>query len=449
MNNDLGNPLSLGTAKISKLLAYYALPSVITMITSSIYNIVDSIFIGHGVGAMAISGLAVTFPLMNLMTAFGTLVGVGAAALTSIKIGQKDYNTAVKLLSNLVILNISLGLVVMVIGLAFLKPILTLFGASETLLPYAYDYMRYILYGNIITHLYFGLNSLLRSSGYPRLAMIIPLITIVLNCILDALFIFVFHLGIKGAAIATVIAQVFGLVIELIHFFNPKSFIHFKKDLFRFDMRLAGESISIGLAPFLVNAVSCIVVIFINKSLKSIGGDISIGAYGIINRITLLFVMVVLGVTQGMQPILGFNYGAKKYDRLKDTLKLGNIIATIIMTAGFILCMFFPHSIARMFTDDEQLIKISVEGVRYSSIAFPIAGIGMVVSNFFQSIGKVGQSILLSLTRQVIFLIPMLIILPPILGTVGVWLSIPISDTASSLLAFFMARKQIRKLTAV
>lgn len=214
-------------------------------------------------------------------------------------------------------------------------------------------------------------------------------------------------------------------------------------------MRLAGESISIGLAPFLVNAVSCIVVIFINKSLKSIGGDISIGAYGIINRITLLFVMVVLGVTQGMQPILGFNYGAKKYDRLKDTLKLGNIIATIIMTAGFILCMFFPHSIARMFTDDEQLIKISVEGLRYSSIAFPIAGIGMVVSNFFQSIGKVGQSILLSLTRQVIFLIPMLIILPPILGTVGVWLSIPISDTASSLLAFFMARKQIRKLTAV
>ena len=219
MNNDLGNPLSLGTAKISKLLAYYALPSVITMITSSIYNIVDSIFIGHGVGAMAISGLAVTFPLMNLMTAFGTLVGVGAAALTSIKIGQKDYNTAVKLLSNLVILNISLGLVVMVIGLAFLKPILTLFGASETLLPYAYDYMRYILYGNIITHLYFGLNSLLRSSGYPRLAMIIPLITIVLNCILDALFIFVFHLGIKGAAIATVIAMISPLT--LFAPFNP------------------------------------------------------------------------------------------------------------------------------------------------------------------------------------------------------------------------------------
>ncbi|MDR2084758.1 MAG: MATE family efflux transporter [Bacteroidales bacterium] len=447
MKEDLSNPLSLGTAKVSRLLAYYAFPAIIAMITSSLYNIVDSIFIGHGVGAMAISGLAVSFPLMNISAALGSMVGVGAASLMSIKMGQKDFASADKILGNTVILNIAIGIVQLVVFLVWLKPVLILFGAGEETLPYAYDYMKVLVIGNVVTHLYFGLIALLRSSGYPRMAMNVPIITIIFNCVMDALFIFVFKMGIFGAALATILAQVLGLAISLYHFSQKKSFVHFKKGIFKFEPRLSKEIIVIGTAPFLVNLCASLVVIFINNALKRIGGDISIGAYGIVNRFSMLFVMVVNGITQGMQPIIGYNYGAKKYDRLKSALKLGSIAATVVVCIGALLCIAFPYTIAKMFTTDPTLLEVSKQGLRITNIAFPVVGFSIVISNFFQSIGKPAQAIFLSLTRQLLFLIPLLIILPPLFeDTFGVWLSIPISDIISSVLAIILVTKQIKKM---
>ena len=447
MKENLNTPLALGTAKVSRLLAYYAFPSIIAMITASLYNIVDSIFIGHGVGAMAISGLAVSFPLMNISAALGTLVGVGASSLMSIKMGQKDYKTADKILGNTIILNIIVGTLQLIFFLIWLKPILILFGAGEETLPYAYDYMVVLVVGNIITHLYYGLLALLRSSGYPRLAMIIPIITIVLNAILDAVFIFVFKMGIFGAAFATVLAQVVGLAILTRHFMSKKSFVHFKKGIFKLDLRLAKEIVAIGTAPFLLNLCSCLVVVFINNALKDIGGDISVGAYGIVNRVSMLFVMIVFGITQGLQPIIGFNYGAKKYDRLKSAFKMGSIAATAVVCVGALVCIAFPYTMAKMFTTDPTLLEVSGRGLRITNLAFPVVGFGIVVSNFFQSIGKPVKAIFLSVTRQLVFLIPLLIFLPPMFeDTTGVWLSIPISDVISSILSVILVTDQLKKL---
>ncbi|MDL2227620.1 MATE family efflux transporter [Odoribacter sp. OttesenSCG-928-L07] len=449
MKEDLSNPLSLGTAKVSKLLMHYALPAIIAMITSSLYNIVDSIFIGHGVGAMAISGLAISFPLMNISAALGSMIGVGAASLMSIKMGQKDFASAEKILGNTVILNIFIGILQLIFFLIWLKPILILFGAGEETLPYAYDYMKVLVIGNVITHLYFGLIALLRSSGYPRMAMNVPIITIIFNCIMDALFIFVFKMGIFGAALATILAQVLGLSISVYHFSKKSSFVHFKKGIFKFEPRLSKEIIVIGTAPFLLNLCSSVVVIFINNSLKKIGGDISIGAYGIVNRFGMLFVMIINGISQGMQPIIGYNYGAKKYDRLKSVMKMGTTIATIVVCIGAFLSIVFPYSIARMFTTDPTLLEVSKQGLRITNMAFPVVGFSIVISNFFQSIGKPTQAIFLSLTRQMIFLVPLLVILPPLFdSTLGVWLSIPISDVASSILAIILVTRQMRKLDA-
>ena len=438
-------PTELGTEKISKLLKQYALPAIIAQTASSLYNMVDSIFIGHGVGPLAISGLAVTFPLMNLSTAFGTLVGMGAASLMSILLGQKNYNAANKVLGNVVSLNIILGVLFMIAALVFIDPILYFFGASENTLPYAKDYMKIILYGNIITHLYFGLNAQMRSSGFPKKAMMLTIFTVALNTILDPIFIFTFDMGIKGAAWATVIAQTASLVIVMRHFNDKSRGLHFEKGIIRLDWRIAKESLSIGFGPFLMNAAACLVTLFINQQLRRYAGDLGIGAFGICNRISFMFIMICLGLNQGMQPIAGYNFGARKYSRVKEVFWKTVGLATIATSLCFIICVLLPKTAVSIFTHDPELMEMSAKGLRTMNSMVLIIGAHIVSTNLFQCLGMVRKSIILSLSRQILFLLPLLYLLPLKWGETGVWLSYPISDVMSCVLAFTMLGTLFKK----
>jgi putative MATE family efflux protein len=406
---------------------------------------VDSIFIGHGVGPLAISGLAVTFPLMNLSTAFGTLVGMGAASLMSILLGQKNYNAANKVLGNVVSLNIILGVIFMIAALVFIDPILYFFGASENTLPYAKDYMKIILYGNIITHLYFGLNAQMRSSGFPKKAMMLTIFTVVLNTILDPIFIFTFDMGIRGAAWATVIAQTASLVIVMRHFNDKSRGLHFEKGIIRLDWRIAKESLSIGFGPFLMNAAACLVTLFINQQLRRYAGDLGIGAFGICNRISFMFIMICLGLNQGMQPIAGDNFGARKYSRVKEVFWKTVGLATIATSLCFIICVLLPKTAVSIFTHDPELMEMSAKGLRTMNSMVLIIGAHIVSTNLFQCLGMVRKSIILSLSRQILFLLPLLYLLPLKWGETGVWLSYPISDVMSCVLAFTMLGTLFKK----
>ncbi len=446
-------PTELGTESIGKLLRKYAVPAIIAMTASSLYNMVDSIFIGQGVGGLAISGLAVTFPLMNISAAFGSLVGVGASAIVSMLLGQKNYTVARRVLGNVMTMNVVLGVILMVFGLVFLDPILYFFGASANTISYAREYMIYILLGNVITHLYLGLNAVLRSAGRPKVAMWLTILTVVLNTILDPLFIFVFDMGIKGAAIATILAQTVSLVWQLKIFSDKGEVLHFEGGkIFTFDKKIARESLKIGLSPFLMNMASCFVVLLINNQLRRYGdqmgegiGDIAIGAYGIVNRILFLFVMIVMGFNQGMQPIAGYNFGAGHYDRVVKVFWQTVGWATLCTTLGFVVGTFFPEVGVRLFTNEAKMTEIASRGFTIAVATFPIVGIGMVASNFFQSIGMAGKAIFLSLSRQVLFLIPCLIVVPLFYGIEGVWLALPISDAVSSVVALVLIMGLIRK----
>ena len=440
-----GSHLALGTENIRKLLLQYAIPSVIAMTAASLYNIIDSIFIGQGVGALAISGLAITFPLMNLAAAFGSLVGVGASALMSLRLGQKDYDSANAILGNVLVLNLILGSLYTLVVLLFLDPILYFFGASHDTLPYAHDFMVIITLANPVTHMYFGLNALMRASGNPVRSMNATIFSVIINIVLAPVFIFVFHWGIKGAALATVIAQTSMMLWQLLYFTDRKRYIHIRGEKFRLQFKIVKDSMSIGLAPFLMNMTSSVIVIIINQSLIRHGGDMAVGAYGIINRIAALFVMIVLGLNQGMQPIAGYNFGARQYDRVTSVLKLTVFLASGIMTLGFLLCELFPHAVASVFTSNGELIDIAAHGLRIVMLVFPIVGFQMVASTFFQSIGMAGKAIFMSLTRQVLFLLPGLLIFPALLGVKGVWISMPVADTLASIVAVYMLTVQYRK----
>lgn len=439
------SPLDLGVKPIGNLLRQYAIPAIVAMTASSLYNMVDSIFIGHGVGPLAISGLALTFPFMNLSAAFGAMVGVGASTLISVRLGQKDYKTAQYIFGNAVSLNIILGILFSVIALVFLEPILYFFGASDATLPYAKEYMYIILIGNIITHAYLGLNAILRSVGHPRMAMNATIATVISNVILDPIFIFGLDMGIQGAAIATILAQFLSLLWQLSVFNKPKELVHFQKGIYHLSKKIVKETLGIGMSPFLMNSCACIVVILINRGLGTYGGDLAIGAYGIANRIAFLFIMVVMGLNQGMQPIAGYNYGAQNYDRVLKVLRYTLIGGTTVTTCGFLIGEFFPELCVRMFTSDPDLISRSVDGMRLMLMVFPFVGAQMVTTNFFQSIGQAHKSIFLSLTRQLLFLIPLLIILPPLWGVKGVWLAMPISDAISCVVAGTLLTVQYKK----
>ena len=438
-------PTALGTENIGKLLMQYAVPAIIAMTASSLYNMVDSIFIGHGVGTMAISGLALTFPLMNLAAAFGSLVGVGAATLISVKLGQKDYDTAQRVLGNVFVLNIRLGVAFTVIVMAFLDPILYFFGGSDETVGYARDYMYIILLGNTITHLYLGLNAVLRSSGHPQKAMYATIATVIINTILDPVFIYGFGWGIRGAAIATIVAQIISLMWQLWIFSSKEELLHFHRGIFRLKRKIVFDSLAIGMSPFLMNMAACFIVILINQGLKKYGGDLAIGAFGIVNRLVFIIVMIVMGLNQGMQPIAGYNFGAKQYERVTKTLKLTIIYATGVTTFGFIIGMLFSDTVVGIFTSDAELIELSAKGLRIVVMFFPIIGFQMVTANFFQSIGMASKAIFLSLTRQMVVLLPCLLILPRFFGAAGVWYSMPISDLLASLIAGTMLVWQFRK----
>lgn len=437
-------PTELGTEKVSKLLMQYALPAIIAQTAASLYNMIDSVFIGQGVGALAISGLATTFPFMNLSAAFGAMVGLGGATQLSVKLGQRDYESAKLILGNIVTLNIIVGALFAAVSLTFLDDILFFFGASEATLPYARSYMVVILLGNIITHLYFGINAALRASGHPRQAMIATIITVIANIILTPILIYIFNWGISGAAIATIMAQCITLVWQTRILSNPNELLHLQRGIYKLKKEVVKSILSIGMSPFFINAAACLVVIIVNKGLRSYSadGDISIAAYGISNRVAFIFVMIVLGLTQGMQPIVGYNYGAKQYKRVTEAFKLTCICASIVMILGFILNEFFPEITARAFTADEHLIESSAKAMRIMSLMMPLIGFQMVTTNFFQSVGMVKKSIFLSLTRQMLFLIPLLLLLPLFHGENGVWYSMPISDFVAAMLTTIILKIQ-------
>ena len=438
-------PLELGTEKISKLLKQYALPAIIAQIAASLYNMVDSIFIGQGVGPLAISGLAVTFPLMNLSTAFGTLVGVGASTMLSVLLGQRNYTAANKVLGNVVSLNTIIGIMFMIVALIFIDPILYFFGASENTLPYAKEYMKVILFGNVITHLYFGLNSAMRSTGNPRKAMGLTIFTVIFNAILDPIFIFVLDMGIAGAAWATVIAQAVALILIMRHFTDREREVHFEKGIFRFDMRVAKDSLAIGFGPFLMNAAACLVSLFINQQFRKYSGDLGIGAYGICNRINFMFVMICLGLNQGMQPIAGYNYGARKYSRVKEVYKRTAMFATLVTFIGFLITELFPRATVGIFTSDAELLEMSSNGIRIMNIMLPIVGFQIASSNLFQSLGMVKKSIILSLSRQLLFLLPCLYFLPMGFDAKGIWMSYPVADGIASMVTIILLSRLLKK----
>ena len=438
-------PSALGTESIGKLLMQYAVPAIIAMTASSLYNMVDSIFIGHGVGTMAISGLALTFPLMNLAAAFGSLVGVGASTLISVKLGQRDYDTAQRVLGNVFVLNMVLGVAFTIIVMLFLDPILYFFGGSDQTVGYARDYMQIILLGNAVTHLYLGLNAVLRSSGHPQKAMYATIATVVINTILDPVFIYGFGWGIRGAAVATIVAQVISLTWQFKLFSNKDELLHFHRGIFRLKRKIVFDSLAIGMSPFLMNLAACFIVIIINQGLKKYGGDLAIGAFGIVNRLVFIVVMIVMGLNQGMQPIAGYNFVAKLYGRVNKVLRLTIIYATAVTTFGFLVGMLVPDLVVGIFTSDAELTELSVTGLRITVMFFPIIGFQMVTSNFFQSIGMAGKAIFLSLTRQMLILLPCLLVLPQFFGVAGVWYSMPVSDLLASLIALVMLVCQFRK----
>lgn len=421
------------------------MPAIIAMTASSLYNMVDSIFIGHGVGKYAIAGLALTFPMMNLGAAFGALVGVGASATISMLLGQKNYEMAQKVLGNVVTLNVIIGVIYTIVFLIFLDPILYFFGASENTIGYARDFMEIILLGNIITHMYLGLNSVMRSAGLPKKAMLATIFTVIINIILAPIFIYLFGWGIRGAALATVIAQTMALAWIVRIFSNKSMVIHFKRGTYKLKRKIVQDVISIGMSPFFMNTAACLIVILINQGLQRHGGDMAIGAYGIVNRISFVFVMIVMGLNQGMQPIAGYNFGARQFDRVAGVLKLTILSATIIMSIGFIVAELFPRQLVMVFTTDEELIQQSINGMRIVFMMFPIIGFQMVTSNFFQSVGMAGKAIFLSLTRQLLFLLPCLLILPHFFQTNGIWMSMPAADALASIVSFFMLYSQIKK----
>ncbi len=448
------SPIELGTEPIGRLLLKYALPAIIAMTASSLYNNVDRIFIGQGVGPDAISGLATTFPFMNLSAAFGAMIGVGASAIISIRLGQKDYKSAQRVLGNSVVFNIIMGLLFTACTLPFLDQILMLFGASENTLPYARDYMEVIILGNLLTHLYFGMNAVLRAAGHPREAMYCTILTVVVNTILDPIFIYALHMGIRGAAIATIISQSVSLVWQFAIFCNPREALHLQRGIYRPSLRIARQILSIGASPFLMNCCACLVVLIINSQMRTYGdmlgvakgGDMAIAAYGITNSIVFFFLMTVMGFNQGMQPIVGYNWGARQNERVWRCLKITMICATIVTSVGCAICELFPEVLTHFFTNDETITMLAARGFRVSSVMLPVVGAQMVIGNFFQSIGHAGKSIFLSVTRQLLFLIPFLFVLPRFFELDGVWMALPSSDAVSCIAAFSMLWWLTRKV---
>ena len=438
--------LELGQKPVGQLLWQYALPAIVAMTASSLYNIIDRAMIGQIVGPEAIAGLGITFPFMNLSAAFGAAVGVGSSTCISVKLGQRDYDTAQHLLGNTVTLNLIIGFAFMAVCLLFLDSILLFFGASEVTLPYAREFMVVILLGNMVTHMYFGMNAVLRAAGKPRHAMWATLFTVGCNIVLVVMFVWWFRWGIRGAALATVTSQSLALCWQMWIFSDKKELLHLKRGIYRLKSQLVKNIVAIGISPFLMQTTSCVIVIFMNNQFVHYGGDMAVGAYSIANSVVMVFFMFVMGMNQGMQPIVGYNYGAEKYDRMFRCLWITIACATAILLVGWGLSMAFPRQIARIFTTDETLLTLSARGIRLDMLVFFVVGSQAVITNFFQCIGKVKVSIFLSLSRQLILLLPMAYVFPLFWDLDGVWYSMPASDFGSFAMTIPMLMWYMKRL---
>lgn len=436
----------LDKAPIGKLLFKYSLPSVVGMVVMSLYNIIDRMFIGQGVGPDAIAGLAITFPVMNISAAFGVLIGGGAGARTSIVLGQGKKRTAELILGNSLVMTLVFGTFYIGLFAIFMDEVLILFGASKTSLPYARDFMMYILPGLMFNNLTFSFCNIMRATGYPKKAMWANFIGAGLNVILAPIFIFGLKWGIKGAAIATDLSMLVSMIYVQIHFFNPKSEIHYSRGIYRLSAAILLPIIAVGAAPCIVNTAGCVINAILNNTVFKYGGDSSVAAMGIFMTFSQLAIMFVIGVCMGMQPIVGFNYGAKRFDRLKRAYWLTVGVSTLVCFLATIASVFFPKYVAMIFTTDSNLIAACEHAMPIANIAFWIAGFQIVTTNFFQSLGEATKSIFMSLSRQVIFLLPFLLILPPIFKLDGVWYSFPVSDLLAALIGMVLLIIEMRKI---
>lgn len=441
----------LGTAPVGKLLLKYSLPAVVGTVISAVYNIIDSIVIGHAIDdPNVVSGIAVTFPVMNVVTALGMLIGAGAATRVSIVMGQKDLRVAQIILGNCVQLTLIIGLLYAATFAIFMDPILRIFGASDNSLPYAREFMLWVLPGCVLMNLTFSYNNVMRASGYPAKAMYTNMIGALINVILAPLFLFGFKWGIRGAAIATDISMLITATWVMSHFFNKNNTLHFVKGTFKFNWPVIRSVLYIGMAPFLINITGSAINAIANNTLLKYGGDNAIAAVVVFNRFVTIFVFIVIGICQGMQPIIGYNYGSGRYNRLIKTFSLAAACGLITTTIGSILGATMPRTIASMFMQDSEQIQCAVNCLKITTLTFWMVGFQIVTTNLFQALGMAGKSIFLSLTRQMIFMVPLLFTLPHIWGLNGVWAAYPISDFLSVLVAIVMLvmlTKQIRRHT--
>ena len=437
----------LETESVGKLLLKFSIPAVIGMLVNALYSIVDRIFVGRGVGSLALSGVAITFPITNIIMGVGMLVGAGAAAVVSIKLGQKKEKDAEKILGNACVLTIILSSIVTILGLIFLDPLLNLFGASSETLPYAKEFATIVLLGTVLQNVGFGLNPIIRAQGDPKTAMKTMLIGAVLNVIMNPILIFGFGLGVRGSAFATIISQAVCSLWIFMYFTKGKSLLKLKRANMKLEKSVVLEIVAIGVSPFAMQVAASFVTIIINKSLEQYGGDLAIAAYSLIMSIALLILMPMLGINQGAQPIIGYNYGAKNPSRVKKALKYSIIVNTIISAVGFILVQLFPKEIIKIFNSaDIKLIEIGSNGISIMLFMFMFVGAQTACVNYFQSVGKAKESMLLSLLRQVILLIPLAIILPRFFDLNGVWIAGPASDLISSIITFIVIALEMKKL---
>ena len=437
----------LGEENIGKLLLRFSVPAIVGMMVNAMYNVVDRIFIGKGVGSLGIAGIFVGYPLSLILMAFSMLIGIGGNALVSIKLGEKREKEAEIILGNSFLLLILINTIISILGFIFLEPLLKLFGASKNIMPYSIDYMKIILLGAPIQSIGFGLNNFIRGEGNPKIAMGTMLIGAILNTILDPIFIFVFNMGVKGAAIATVISQIVSAIWVLSYFTGSKSHLKIKKENIKLQSYIVKNIISIGLAPFSMQIAASIVTVLLNNNLQKYGGDIATSSMAAINSITMMILMPIFGINQGAQPIIGYNYGAKNYDRVKSALKLAILFATVIASIGFILTQTMPAKLIGLFGKNEkELIEVGSKAMRIYLSMLPIIGFQIVSSNYFQATGKPKQAMLLSLSRQVIVLIPALIILPKLFKLNGVWMAGPVSDLIASIITAKFLVKDLKQL---
>lgn len=437
----------LGEERISVLLYKFSVPAVVGMLVNASYNIIDRIFIGRGVGSLGIAGITISFPFMILMMAVGMLIGLGTTALISIRLGQQKREEAELIMANGMVLLIISSIFLMAGGLIFLKPLLNLFGASESILPYAVKYMRIILCGAVFQGIGFGMNNFIRAEGNPKTAMLTMVVGAVMNTILDPIFIFVLGMGLEGAALATIISQGISALWVLSYFAHGSSLLKIHQKNLKIKMHITKQILAIGSAPFAMQIAAGIMNIILNNSLTVYGGDIAVSAMGIVNSIAMLILMPIFGINQGAQPIIGYNYGAHKYTRVKKTLKAGIVAATIIVTTGFIFTRLYPQAMIRLFAGEEtELIKVGAQAVNYFFMFLPIIGFQIVSAAYFQAVGKPKQAMILSLSRQVLLLIPALLILPRFFGLTGVFLAGPVADIGSSIVTGIWLLLELKRL---